>query len=363
MSTIKNLSPLFIAFTALVLFFAGQHAPASDPVLQFIKDNPARASISWVRNDSVLAEQMPDRKMPLASTVKIIVALEYARQAANGYVNPEQRVALKDLENYYVKNTDGGAHLAWFEYLQNKELEKNDSVALKDVARGMMIFSSNANTEYLMDLLTLDSINTLLTILELKDHDHLYYVVSSLFVSMEFPEYVGDALTAHLREVPKFYYSAFCKKIHKKLKNDLSGDVKRGLPNLSMDLQRVWSDRLPNSTTRTYATLLKKINGHQYFSPEVHRHLDYVLEFVLDNPANRSWLEHAGMKGGSTAFVLTKATYATDKQGNKTELAYFFNDITLAESATLSKSMNSFELKLLKDPAFREEVKSVLGAH
>jgi D-alanyl-D-alanine carboxypeptidase len=66
------------------------------------------------------------------------------------------------------------------------------------------------------------------------------------------------------------------------------------------------------------------------------------------------------MKGGSTAFVLTKALYATDKKGNRTEMAYFLNDLSLLENIRLQMSMNEFELKILANKEFREKVKAEL---
>lgn len=52
---------------------------------------------------------------------------------------------------------------------------------------------------------------------------------------------------------------------------------------------------------------MKKINSRTYFSKETKKYLDKVMEWILDNPANQKWLEHLGMKSGSTAFFLTKA--------------------------------------------------------
>lgn len=84
------------------------------------------------------------------------------------------------------------------------------------------------------------------------------------------------------------------------------------------------------------------------------------MEYMLENPANREWLEHSGMKGGSTAFVLTKALYATDKNGNRTEMAYFLNDLSIIEMKSLQMSMNGFELNVLKNKEFRDKVKKKL---
>jgi D-alanyl-D-alanine carboxypeptidase len=83
------------------------------------------------------------------------------------------------------------------------------------------------------------------------------------------------------------------------------------------------------------------------------------MEGLMQNPANQQWLKHAGMKGGSTSFVLTKASYATDLKGNKTELAYFLYDLEPMENMMLQRKMNGFEYKLLVDDRFRESVRQI----
>ncbi|EJQ43298.1 hypothetical protein IEE_03476 [Bacillus cereus BAG5X1-1] len=51
--------------------------------------------------------------------------------------------------------------------------------------------------------------------------------------------------------------------------------------------------------------------------------IDNVFKGTVEN----NKLEYAGQKGGSTAFVLTKSLYSTDKKGNKVEVVIMFNDI------------------------------------
>ncbi len=77
----------------------------------------------------------------------------------------------------------------------------------------------------------------------------------------------------------------------------------------------------------------------------------------MENPANQQWLEHSGIKGGSTIFVLTKTLYATLKNGNKIEMAYFFNGLSGAENYKLQTWMNDFELAVLNDEKFLEKIK------
>src|SRR5690606_22030443 len=128
-----------------------------------------------------------------------------------------------------------------------------------------------------------------------------------------------------------------------------------------MNIQKIWSDRLPAATVSDYVAIMKKINSRTYFNEKSQQYLDEVMEFILENPANRQWLEHSGMKGGSTPFVLTQSLYATDKKKNTTHMSYFLNDLTLLEKTRLQMSMNEFDLKILTSKKFREKVKSELS--
>jgi len=124
---------------------------------------------------------------------------------------------------------------------------------------------------------------------------------------------------------------------------------KNEIGELGLNIQKVWSDNLPGSTVEEYVGIMKKINSRTYFSSSTQKYLDEVMEVLLENPANRQWLEHAGMKGGSTAFVLTKALYAS------------VDNLGPLENARLQRSMNEFELKILTDEVFRRKVENELA--
>src|SRR6188508_2851549 len=100
---------LFLFF----IFFAPSLCPAqnnADSLLSFIAGNKSRSSIYLVENDSLLARLNENKLMPLASTVKIMVAIEFAKQAGAKVINEEGLVPLKEPDKYYIPNTDGGAH-------------------------------------------------------------------------------------------------------------------------------------------------------------------------------------------------------------------------------------------------------------
>lgn len=329
---------------------------SANKVLKFIQANPNKLAIKCIRNGTVLVEKNPNQMMPLASTMKIIIAIEYAEQAANDQINPNEIVSNEQLECFFIKNSDGGAHQQWL-----NSLTPNHPITIHEVAKGMMIYSSNAGTEWLMARLGLRKINKRLQRLGLKNHTPIYYLVSSLFIGKEkFPTLKGMSLARKLKALSDKDYAAATLPIHQKLLNESSYKQKEG--DLSMPVQKAWSNKLPSSTVNTYTELMQKINSKNYFSPKVHYYLDELLESLMNTPANQKWLKHSGIKGGSTPFVLTQALYATDKEDNTTELVYFFNDLNLLENMRLEKSLNDFNLNILKNQAFRDKLNLITQA-
>lgn len=357
----KKIIIISVSFLLLVTVVAvmafNYFKPSANTVLDFIKEHPEKASIKLVRNDSLIVAQQEERYMPLASTVKIIIAIEYAVQASSGNIDPEEQVSIQDLDRFYVPNTDGGAHPSWLKSVENKGVE--NKISIKEITKGMISHSSNANTEWLSQKLGLENINNRIKKLNIQNHTDIYYLVSSLFVGKElFPDVKGKKLAGNLQSTHMKDYIKATYEIHEKLLSN--PDYKTDLGDLNLDVQKVWSQNLPGSTVNDYVSLMQKINSRKYFSKETQLHLDEVMEILLENPRNREWLSHAGMKGGSTASLLTKALYATDKKGNKTELVYFLNDIEPLEMARLRPSMNQFELEILTDKKFRDRLKATL---
>lgn len=339
------------------------HKVDSDYFIQFIKEHSASKQVSlFIRhNGQEWVAVNPNEKLPLASTVKIIIAIEYARQAAEGIIDPEQQVKISELDTFYIEKTDGGAHEAWLKQLPNK-----DTVTIREIAEGMIAFSSNANTDYLIHLLGLENINNLLKDLSLTSHDPLYPFVSALYIPVHLIEAEhltkSEALTM-LRSMDSAEYRKLALDIHHQwLDNPLTDQDKQlAIRYSDMKFQQIWSDRLPAASTEDYVSLLSKLNSKTYFDERIHHYLDPVMEQLMQHPKNRESFVHAGRKGGSTAFVLTNAIYATDHDGNTTELAFFANQLSRYEQRKLAENMNLFQLNILKDSRFREKVREELA--
>ncbi|MEK5233781.1 serine hydrolase [Lysinibacillus sp. FSL K6-0232] len=351
----------------IVFWKVQKNMTTADPeyIVQFIKDNQEGGNISLAiqHNQQPWIELNTEKPLVLASTVKIIVAIAYAQQAADGRINPQQQISLKDLETFYLPRTDGGAHKAWLAQLN---LDGRDSVPLSEVAKGMIAYSSNANTEYLMHILGLQAINDVVVQLDVVKHEPLYPMTSALYIPMQLMEEQEltpkEALIV-LQDMDKSEYHRRALSIHNQwIKHPLTNEEKeKALKLLSMDFQKVWSDRLVKAPTNDYIAILEKLNRKKYFSEDVYKYLDPVMEQLMENPANQQWLTHAGQKGGSTAFILAMAAYAEDKEGNQTEIAFFTNNLTTMEQIKLSNSINSFQLKFLTDDQFRIRLKKELS--
>jgi D-alanyl-D-alanine carboxypeptidase len=335
-------------------------------IFQFIKENAKseRVSLSINYNKQKWVEVNQNKQLPLASTVKIIIAMEYARQAAQGKIDPLQEVSLEELNTFYIPKTDGGAHDAWIANLNDgKETNK---VHLSEVAKGMIAYSSNANTEYLINVLGLQNINTFLENLGISNHEPLYPIVSALFIPTQLMSEQKLSKQEMLEAMKSMDISEYRKRamdIHNKWLNHppTAEEKKQIVKNLDMDVQRIWSNRLPRSTSEDYVYIMEKLNNKTYFDEDTYKYLDPVMEQLMENPNNREWLVHAGQKGGSTAFIITTAMYATDKDGNQTELAFFANELTSLEQTKLSRNLNGFKLKFLKDAEFRTLIQKELS--
>lgn len=84
-------------------------------IVQFIKEKSGNKNVSLCikHNSQNWIDVNVHQLLPLASTVKIILAIEFAQQAAEGRIDPSQEVKLKELDTFYIPKTDGGAHEAW----------------------------------------------------------------------------------------------------------------------------------------------------------------------------------------------------------------------------------------------------------
>lgn len=348
----------YLFFLMAMLSFGQVQAQNLDDVIRFIKANPQKASLYLIEEGKTVIDFNSEQQMPLASAVKTIIAIEFAKQVAAKKISPLSQVAVKDLAKYYIPNTDGGAQPSWLKSIAKTNA---DSVSLLQVAKGMIKFSSNANTEFLQDLLGLANINKNLKALDLQNHQPLYYfTASALMVCLKPTGVEEEAWIKTLRAMPLASYHQKCEAAHQKLKTDPNFIKQFNFAQLSLNIQRVWSDRLVASTTANYAQLMQKIASQKFFSPAAQQVLESILEWPMAYTGNQAVFKHLGQKGGSTAFVLTDAFYALPKKDVPLACAFFFNGLNEKESAFINKNFGDFEASILTDATFRKKLQQGL---
>ncbi len=355
---------LLIYGSIILLLGIGGYAVLRDNpeyVMNHLKKNPQTTSLYVAQNGEEIISYQSAVVRPLASTVKILIATEYAMQIEQGRLNKESLVSLEDLNRHYFAGTDGGMHEAWLESMASEGKINNNTVALHDVAKGMIVYSSNANTDYIINLLGVAAINERAKALELTQHEEVYPIVSALLIPSQIrTEGMDDRqLVQTLRELPMETYRSLAEELSNEL-TEGTLDLRDAAADHSVDVQKVWSDRLIGATANDYGKLMAVISNNQLL-PAATEVLRDLLEWPMEfNEGNQYRFTHLGMKGGSTAFVLTQALYAETLEGDKTEIVLLTDDLSTWQMRLIMRNFNSFVSKLIGDEDFRHHVQQKL---
>ncbi|GGI45684.1 D-alanyl-D-alanine carboxypeptidase [Paenibacillus marchantiophytorum] len=364
--TVLAVCLLIIAFFALAAILQySDNKKTAQHVLTYFAKNRVYSSLYILHNDQPVLEYNSDKVMPLASTVKLILAVEYANQAAHGLIDPETLVSLNDVERYYIPGTDGGAHSSW-KYDLKDYLEADNELTLDEIARGMIQFSSNACTEYIFELLGGDRINASLSELGMLNHTSIFPISSAMLVSMYVHDkegLQGKRLIKRMLEMSQEEYISYAYILHNILKNESDSATIKTLnrkEGFKRSIQKLESERLPSGTTKEYASLMNKINSATYFPPDVQKILDRL---VGKQPSAKSQYTRIGFKGGTTLFVVTSAMYGCKKNGETLEIAAFLNDSTGTENLWLRNKFDDFLATMMRDDEFRNKVIEKLASN
>ena len=120
MKFIKRLS--IILLIILIFFIVNKQKENHDPVMEYLNTHKTDKNVSFILqiNEKNLVSINSDEVIPLASMMKLMIAVEFAKQSADGTIKADQKIPLSDLEAYYLKDTDGSAHPDWTHYLKEK---------------------------------------------------------------------------------------------------------------------------------------------------------------------------------------------------------------------------------------------------
>ena len=363
MANTLSLSTKHARLIFLFMFLTGNYANAqlqpalADSFLNFIKINPARASVYITRNDTVVAHLNENKLMPLASTVGILIAVEFAQQSTHEMINENAYVKLEDLEKFYIPLIDSASYNAWLEYTKaNKEI-KDGSVKLVDVARGMIRFGCYTNADFLMDLLGFDAVKENIATFKLKQHTAVYPFAGSLFTYHIPKKSSEDKLLKSLSKYSDKKYSMEAYYNHLDIKKDSSFKETFNPGKFTPKLMKMWNDNLPASTAKEYVMIARALNNREIIDEDSFFPIGEILEHPMEKKENQMLYKHYGAKTGKTAYIFTRVMYFTQKDGTRIEAAIFFNSLAPAEEKKLEEWQPDFETRYISDPVFRTVVR------
>jgi D-alanyl-D-alanine carboxypeptidase len=355
----KKSAWLFFIFFLLGCNFANAQSDAAkaDSFLYFIKANPLRSSVYITRNDTVIARLNENRLMPLASTVAILIAIEFAQHSTHEAINENAYVPLSDIEKFYIPFIDSAAFNTWLDKAKANNEIKDGTVKLVDIARGMIMYGCYTNADYLMDLLGFDSVKDNIALFKLKQHTAIYPFAGSLFTYHIPKKSSEDKLLKALAKYSDKKYSMEAYYNHLDLKEDSSFKETFSPERFTPKLQKMWNDNLPASTAKEYVMVAQALNNREVIDEDAYFPIGEVLEYPMEKKEFQKLYKHFGAKTGKTPFIFTRVIYFTQKDGTRIESAIFFNGLSPAEEKKLEDWQPNFETQFINDPVFRAKVK------
>lgn len=275
-----------------------------------------------------------DTTWPLASTVKVIpLALASEHVAAGTWQEDE---AMSELKWFYLPGTDGEAH--------EKATAAFDGgvQTLGQALTAMIRFSDNAATDALLFRLGREPTRERLSSWNDPGLPVPHPIAGTMLLGIE--RYDGgtidDAAWERARQLRDDGASG----------DELRLQLKKAGLGLTVSEQAEMTKRFDNSgSPRAFARLMERVfDGERPEYAVARSRLDWPMAFA----SNQDDFVHLGTKGGSLPGVLTSASYAETKSGQRRVLALFLHDLPFATWVALLRSFaqQKLERQLLLDP-------------
>jgi D-alanyl-D-alanine carboxypeptidase len=276
-----------------------------------------------------------DEQLVMASTMKIVVLAAYADAVVSGGLDPNESIQVADLERYYLPFTDGGAHATGLNSIgvdtdeDGFARDRSAAIILDDIARIMMHYSGNAETDYLIARLGMDRIAAVMQEAGLESHTPIRLTLGPALVIFN-----HETLSPSMDQLQQLVVdvsmgdTSYPDRLTELYLNDLAWreaqlEYMRSLDENTFSGLDAWAYQteasllLPQGTAREYARMMARIASGQFISSDVSGIMQQMLESVpSDWPLRVLYFDRFGAKDGVTAGVLTLAAYAVPKRGS-----------------------------------------------
>ncbi len=272
-----------------------------------------------------------DERYPLASTIKIMILGVYAEGVASGKFDPEERVALADLDAYYLPGTDGGAHP---DFLEAVTPDENSMISLSDVVYGMIRFSSNAAADYLHARMSDADFEAFYALVGIENTDSpvsllgLFLAQDNHETGISEDDLPRDEMRASTVEWAEKYVSDA-----KWRRSERAYHRQNTLRYLAagksiIETQRVFFEKYDNfGTPDDFAKVMAILQRGDTLSATTSVIMHAALSWPMQFDDNRALFFSLGTKGGSLPGIITSAYFAHPKQNDPLVLVVFYRDL------------------------------------
>ena len=314
-----------------------QELPDASTVLDYITQNPEDVAIlCYTPGEAAQIAHNADEPFPLASTYKLVILAELARQTDLGLIDPNEAVPLADVNAYWLPNTDGHAHQMFLDTLPPEQ----DTLTVQAIANGMIQFSSNAAADYLFARLDLDGYPDLFQRLGLENTDLPTSTFLGLYLAAENHESGRadlDTLDAERERLENLFLTdAAWRDAEIDYWADRVERVQQAIADQNYEAlmedyawQASFFERFGfKGSARDMLRIIESAYQGDTFSERGQAVMQEALGWLMRvNPANREVYDALGTKGGTWAAILTGAWYAEPKDGDPILLAVFYRDL------------------------------------
>jgi D-alanyl-D-alanine carboxypeptidase len=294
-----------------------------------------------------------DERFSLASTRKVLILAAYARAVVAGAMSRSERVAIDDVDRWYLHGTDGGAHLQAIQDWTARGRIEAGAVTLDDIAWAMIRWSDNAAADYLLARVGADAVAALAREMGMAQQEPGGPILGEYLAWARLPADEWLALDADQRAERAT-----------RLADASRPEAQAAVPMPALEVQRRLATRNPRGTPREWAALMARLETDS--SDAVTEVLRDTLEWpLIVFPDNQSELRRLGTKGGSLPGLVTEASYYVPSAPPERTFvaALFFRELPPDVERDLLESFahQHFMRRLALDPAFRASVRARLA--
>ena len=323
----------------------------ADSMFAFFAKHKKTTAIYVIKNNVIAANYNGTDVMPIATMPNLLVAMEFAKQAAYKVIDTTERVNLKEIVKYYIENTKADTYEDWLTQMLVQKKVENNTVALIEIVHGMLQHNSLALSEYLMDKLGFDNIKSTLQSYNLNDHDAIMPWVGALALYQNRTNANEKKMAKAISDMNEEGYCKNAFLMHVAIKNDSMFKTKSFNKQLSDRFLLMWSDRLPQASTRTYATLLETVVKEKMLDAVYYR----MLRKIIETP-NQKYFARYSTNLTTTKNVLAQAQYTVDAKGNETVIVYTCTELKPMELQQIKRWHTDFENEIITTTTFANKL-------